>query len=225
VSFITNNLLTLSGWTAIALIFLLPALESSVFLGFIVPGETAVLVGGVLAYEHHISLWAALLASVMGAIIGDSIGYFVGRKFGRRILASKYGRFVKARHIKLAEDFIARRGGLSIFIGRYAATLRAIVPGLAGMTGMRYKTFAIFNVLGGATWAILFSLAGYLAGASFHRVQSISGIAGYVLMALILVILVVAYLLKRRVGRKMLGAEAIFVGRPDDGEERSSEAE
>lgn len=196
-SFITNNLLLLHGWAAIGIIFLLPALESSAFLGFIIPGETAVILGGVLAFEHRVSLPAAIIAAILGAIIGDSIGYVVGREFGRKILTSKAGRFIKSDHIVAAEDFIARRGGFSVFLGRFAAALRAIIPGLAGMSGMRYTTFALFNALGGITWAVSFTFAGYLAGASFRRVQSIAGTIGYVIMGLI-ILAVVAFILYRR---------------------------
>jgi membrane protein DedA with SNARE-associated domain len=198
-SFITNNLLSLSGWTAAFLIFLFPALESSVFLGFIFPGETAVIIGGVLAYEHRISLPLAIGAAILGAILGDTVGYFVGRIYGRKILISKLGRrILKPNHLTFAETFISRRGGFGVFLGRFAAALRAFVPGLAGMGGMHYPTFLFFNVLGGITWATGFSLAGYLAGASFKKVQSYSSIAGYMLMAIIILGIVLLVVRRKR---------------------------
>ncbi len=196
-SFITNTLLSLHGWAALAIIFLLPALESSVFLGFVIPGETAVILGGVLAYEHRIPLWAAITVAILGAIIGDSIGYFVGREFGRKILDSKSARFIKPDHLRLAEEFIAKRGAFAVFLGRFAAALRAIIPGLAGMSGMRYLVFAIFNVLGGTAWAITFTLAGYLAGASFRTVQSTAGTIGYAIMGVIVLAVLGVILFKR----------------------------
>ena len=197
-SFITNTLLSLHGLAALAIIFLLPALESSVFLGFIIPGETAVILGGVLAYEHRVPLWAAIAAAIAGAIVGDSIGYLVGREFGRKILDSKTGRFIKKDHIEKAEEFIARRGGVGVFLGRFAAALRAIIPGLAGMSGMRYRTFVTFNVLGGVVWATTFSVAGFLAGASFKRVQSVAGTLGYVVMGAIF-LAVVAFIAFKKI--------------------------
>ena len=220
-SFITNNLLSLSGWTAAFLIFLFPALESSVFLGFIFPGETAVIIGGVLAYEHRISLPLAIGAAIVGAVLGDTVGYFVGRIYGRRILNSKLGRRVlKPNHLTLAESFISRRGGFGVFLGRFAAALRAFVPGLAGMGGMHYPTFLIFNVLGGVTWATGFSIAGYLAGASFKKVQSYSSVAGYILMAIIILgVIVIVFRRKRRERLEELasgGSKGSDL--PDDGE-------
>ncbi len=193
-SFVTNTLLSLHGVVALVAIFIFPALESSVFLGFVFPGETAVLLGGVLAYEHRIPLAAAMA----GAIIGDTVGYWVGREFGRRILDSRSGRLIKKEHVRTAEDFIARRGGFGVFLGRFAAALRAIVPGLAGMSGMRYRTFVIFNILGGVAWAVTFTMAGYLAGASFRTVESVAGKAGYALAAVLVLGIVAVVLFKRR---------------------------
>ncbi len=197
-SFVTNTLLSLHGVVALVAIFIFPALESSVFLGFVFPGETAVLLGGVLAYEHRIPLAAAMGVAMAGAIIGDTVGYWVGREFGRRILDSRSGRLIKKEHVRTAEDFIARRGGFGVFLGRFAAALRAIVPGLAGMSGMRYRTFVIFNILGGVAWAVTFTMAGYLAGASFRTVESVAGKAGYALAAVLVLGIVAVVLFKRR---------------------------
>ncbi|MDA8263475.1 MAG: DedA family protein [Actinomycetota bacterium] len=197
-SFVTNTLLSLHGTLALLAIFIFPALESSVFLGFIFPGETAVILGGVLAYEHRIPLAAAMAVAIAGAVIGDSVGYWVGREFGRRILDSRSGRLIKKEHVRAAEDFIARRGGFGVFLGRFAAALRAIIPGLAGMSHMRYRTFLIFNILGGVAWAVAFTVAGYLAGASFRTVESVAGKAGYALAALLALAVVAVVLLRRR---------------------------
>ncbi|MDA8396842.1 MAG: DedA family protein [Actinomycetota bacterium] len=208
-SFITNTLLSLHGGVALLAIFIFPALESSVFLGFIFPGETAVILGGVLAYEHRIPLAAAMAVAMAGAIIGDSVGYWVGREFGARILDSRSGRLIKKEHVRTAEDFIAKRGGVGVFLGRFAAALRAIVPGLAGMSHMRYRTFVIFNVLGGVAWAVAFTVAGYLAGASFRTVESVSGKAGYALAALLALIVVGVILVRRRKSARNQPALAI----------------
>ena len=77
---VASAILSLKGWSALGVVFIVPALESSVFLGFVFPGEVAVLLGGVLAYHHRISLGGAIAAAVLGAVIGDTIGYAVGRR-------------------------------------------------------------------------------------------------------------------------------------------------
>src|SRR3989449_9616507 len=83
---ISDAILHLHGSVALAIVFLAPALEASAFLGFVFPGEIAVLLGGVLAYNGRVSLPAVILAAVAGAIVGDTIGYFVGRRWGHQII-------------------------------------------------------------------------------------------------------------------------------------------
>jgi undecaprenyl-diphosphatase len=188
VSHIADWLLGLHGWVVLAVVFALPALESSAFVGFLFPGEIAVLLGGVLAFEHRAALGAVIAAAILGAIVGDSIGYFVGKKWGRQMLHGTIGRFVKHEHLDHAQEYVAKRGGKAVFFGRFTAALRVLVPGLAGLSGMRYKTFALYNVAGGALWATGFVLAGYAAGSGWRSVEHIAGRASLVLFLLIVVI-------------------------------------
>lgn len=189
---ITDRILGLHGWAAAAVVFLLPALESSAFVGFVFPGEIAVLLGGVLAYQHKVSLTTVLVAAVAGAIVGDSIGYEVGKRWGRRMLHGTIGRVVRHEHLDRAERYLAERGGRAVFFGRFTAALRVLIPGLAGMSGMRYRAFLLYNAAGGAIWATGFVLAGYLAGSSWRHVEHIAGRASLVLLLLILMAALVA---------------------------------
>jgi undecaprenyl-diphosphatase len=179
-----DHILQLHGAAALAVVFLLPALESSAFVGFIFPGEIAVLLGGVLASQHRVSLGAVIAAAVVGAVVGDAIGYVVGRRYGRRLLEGSVGRIVKRHHLDAAERYLRERGGKAVFFGRFTAALRVLVPGLAGMSGMRYSTFAAYNVAGGAVWAVAFVLLGYAAGDSWRRIESVAKRASLVLLGL-----------------------------------------
>nr|WP_055502884.1 VTT domain-containing protein [Nonomuraea pusilla] len=181
---IARHLLGLSGWAALAVIFAFPLLESSAFIGFVVPGEIAVLLGGVLAAEHRVPLAGALAAACAGAAIGDSIGYTVGRRYGRRLLTGPLARFVKQEHRRRAEELLARRGGWAVFLGRFTAALRVLVPTFAGMARMPYRTFVLCNVAGGVVWGGLMVLAGYLAGASWQRVAHWAGRISLALLVL-----------------------------------------
>jgi undecaprenyl-diphosphatase len=135
-SHITDWLLGLHGWVVLAVVFALPALEASAFIGFLFPGEIAVLLGGVLAYEHRAPLLAVIVAAVVGAIVGDSIGYLVGRRWGRRILNGTFGRFFSDEHLDRTERYVSTRGGKAVFFGRFTAALRVLIRGLAGMSNM-----------------------------------------------------------------------------------------
>jgi undecaprenyl-diphosphatase len=182
---IARHILGLNGWAALAIVFALPLLEASAFVGVVFPGEIAVLLGGVLAFQHRVSLTAVLVAAISGAIIGDTIGYWVGRRFGRRLLESRLGRLVKQEHRERAERYLAERGGKAVFLGRFTAALRALIPGMAGMARMPYRTFLVYNVAGGAVWAGAMVMVGYLAGASWQRAASWASRIGLALLALV----------------------------------------
>lgn len=179
---VSDWLLGLHGWVILAVVFALPALEASAFIGFLFPGEIAVLLGGVLAFEHRVPLAAVVAAAVTGAIVGDTIGYFVGRRWGRRILDGTVGRFVKDEHLDKAQGYVARQGGKAVFFGRFTAALRVLVPGLAGMSSMHYPTFALYNFAGGALWAAGFVFAGYAAGRGWREVEHFAGRASLLLL-------------------------------------------
>ncbi len=182
---IARHILGLHGFAALAIVFALPLLESSAFVGFVFPGEIAVLLGGVLAYQHRVSLTAVLAAGISGAILGDTIGYAIGRHYGRRLLSGRVGRLVVRReHVDRAERYLAERGGKAVFLGRFTAALRVMIPGLAGMARMPYRTFAAYNIAGGAIWATTMVLVGYLAGASWQRAAHWASRIGLALLAL-----------------------------------------
>lgn len=192
-----EHILSLSGWLALLIVFAVPALESSVFLGFFFPGETALILGGVLASYHRVSLWAVLVAGISGAIIGDSVGYLVGREYGPRLLQARpFRRFLKPRRIEQAQEYLTRRGGRAVFFGRFTAALRVLVPGLAGMARMRYRVFLPFNVAGGAIWGTIMVMLGYLAGASWKQVAHYATQVGIALFVVVVLALLLGHLLR-----------------------------
>jgi membrane protein DedA with SNARE-associated domain/membrane-associated phospholipid phosphatase len=185
---IADHILALHGWVALAIVFLVPALESSAFVGFVFPGEIAVLLGGVLAFEHRVSLPAAIIAAASGAIVGDTIGYFIGRRYGRRLLDHSIGRLVRREHLDRAERYLARRGGPAVLLGRFTAALRVLIPGLAGMARLDYRTFLVYNAAGGALWATGFVLLGYAAGSGWRQVERAAGRASLILLLVAVVV-------------------------------------
>jgi membrane protein DedA with SNARE-associated domain len=190
-------MLGLRGTPALAIVFAVPALEASAFLGFLFPGELALLLGGVLAFEGRISLPAAIAAGVAGAIVGDTTGYLVGRRWGRRMLRGALGRFITAHHLDRAQQALARRGGPAVFVGRFTAALRVLIPGLAGMSRIDYRTFALYNVAGAVVWGSGSVLLGYLAGESWRQAERVLSRAGHIGL-LVVVVAVVAVLVARR---------------------------
>src|SRR5215203_1762796 len=136
---LATGLLSLSGWAALTLLFMLPALEAPAFLGLVLPGELALLLGGVLAHQDRISLGAALAVGVAGAVAG----YWIGRRWGPRLLTSGLGRRVGPARLHTVEGLLLRGGGWALVVGRCTAGARVVLLGLAGMLGLRYWTFAL----------------------------------------------------------------------------------
>lgn len=182
VSAIVDPILTLHGLPAYALVAALVFAEAALFVGFVVPGETAVILGGVLAYRHSVSLPLMATVVVLGAITGDSVGYEVGRHYGRKLLSLR----IFARHadgLAAGEASLRRSGGRAVFLARFTAFLRAVMPGLAGTARLPYRRFLTFNAAGGVLWGVGYTLLGYLAGASYTKIETYASYLGYVLLA------------------------------------------
>lgn len=194
---ITDALLNLHGPVIYIVVAALVFAEAALFFGFVFPGETAIVVAGVLASQHRVSLSILLIVIVLSAIIGDSVGYEIGRKFGDRLLDT---RALRKHRDKLgkAQDLLRRRGAAAVFIGRFTALLRAIMPALAGSARMPYGRFLVFNALGGITWGIGFTVGGYLAGTAFEQVAQWAGRVLAIAVAVIAVIGLFVWWLRRR---------------------------
>ncbi|MGI8613093.1 MAG: bifunctional DedA family/phosphatase PAP2 family protein [Nocardioidaceae bacterium] len=181
-----DGLLNVPPALVLALVFLLPAAEASVFIGVLVPGEIAILLGGVLANEQKVPLWAVVVLGFLGATVGDTIGYQVGRRYGRTLLSKLPRRLVKPEHLDRAEAQLRARGGRAVFVGRFTASLRALIPGIAGMSHLPYRRFLVFNVAGAAAWVSVVAGTGYVAGRSYRAAESRFSLISFGLLAVIL---------------------------------------
>jgi membrane protein DedA with SNARE-associated domain len=171
--------------------------EAAVFLGFVLPGETAVLLGGFLASQGHLDIVTLCVLVVLCAIVGDTVGYEVGKHLGPRIL--RLGVFAKHQaRLEKAQETLRRRGGPAVFLARWTAFFRAVMPGIAGLSQMRYRVFLFWNALGGIAWGLTFSLVGYFAGASYEKVASTIGEGAAAVVAVIVVVALVFWHLRRR---------------------------
>jgi membrane protein DedA with SNARE-associated domain len=174
VSGVLDGILGINPFLALAIVGLLVFAEDALFVGFVIPGETAAVLGGVVASRGHVDLWAMMALVVLAAVIGDTVGYALGKRFGPRMLN---GRALDKRRVKLrkAQDFLRRHGGSAVFLGRFMAFFRAVMPTLAGTSRMHYPRFLAFNFAGGLAWGIGFVLLGYLAGNSYEAVAKVAG--------------------------------------------------
>jgi len=188
----------LHGWPVYVVVFALAFLEAAAFLGLVLPGETALLVAGVLASRGNIDLRVLLVLAIVAAIGGDSVGYLVGRHFGPRLRLTRLGARIKARHWDRAEQAVAAHGFWAVVAGRWVGVLRALVPTVAGMIAMPYRRFLAANALGGTAWAGAVVLLGYSAGTSLTHIQGLLRIISLAMVTALAVVIVVAVVRARR---------------------------
>ncbi|TQM55160.1 DedA family protein [Humibacillus xanthopallidus] len=213
---VTREVLNAPMWLVLLVVGGIVFLEDAVFVGFVVPGETVALLGGVTASLGHVPFPVVLVVVVVAAIVGDSVGFEVGRHLGGRVVQLRAFARHRAR-IAQAQDFLGRRGGSAVFLGRWTAFLRAVMPALAGMSRMHYPTFLAWNAAGGIAWGSVVVTAGYLAGRSCARVETWLGRGAGIAVAVIAVVALVVW----QVRRHRADAEDVHDARREPASERS----
>ena len=168
--------------------YVLPAIIGLESMGIPSPGETALVLAAILASQGTLQIWLVILIGVASAILGDNIGYLLGRRFGRDVLVAPGPlHHRRMRAITYGDRFFERHGPKAVFIGRWIALVRFATAWLAGINRMSFRLFFFWNALGGITWGITYGLAGYYGGHAAGHVLAQAGIAGLVLMGVMVV--------------------------------------
>jgi membrane protein DedA with SNARE-associated domain/membrane-associated phospholipid phosphatase len=151
-------------------------------VGIPMPGETALVVAAAFAGAGHLNIALVITCAAVGAIVGDAGGYWVGRRLGRPFLEThgKWLRLTPERIRKLEELFV-RHGPMTIFFGRFFTLLRTFAAIFAGVGHMPYRTFTLYNALGGIVWSMCFGILGYLFGQNLPLLEHIAKTVGWVL--------------------------------------------
>jgi undecaprenyl-diphosphatase len=187
-----------NGLRAYVVIFLVVSLESAAFLGFFMPGESLVFLGGFLASCGVLELKLLIPLVAVAAVLGDSIGYELGRllqkswflRYGRRLGLGE-------EQWKRIDDFFRRHGGKTVFLARFSAFFRILVPFFAGAVRLSYLRFLLFNVLGGVLWAAGSVMLGYWAGESWRAIGHWIGRSALILALLIVGLMVLVRFVRR----------------------------
>jgi len=185
----------LGPWTY-ALVGVMAFLETGAFIGLIAPGETVVIAGGVIAGQGEIQLLPLIGLVWICAVLGDTTSFYIGRRLGRGFL-ERHGPRVKITHERLeqVDSYFDRHGGKTILIGRFIGLVRAIAPFIAGSSGLPYRRFVPYSIVGTGLWATTFCVIGYIFWRSFDRVADIAGqaIFGFGVTVAVIVAVVVVY--------------------------------
>jgi membrane protein DedA with SNARE-associated domain len=176
-------------------------LETSILVGLIVPGDTIVLVAST-AVGGPLEYFALVVVVIAGALAGESIGFGLGRFFGPKIRASRLGQRIGAENWSRAEAYLAKRGGIAVFLSRFLPVLHSIIPLTVGMSRMRYRTFMAWTVPACVIWSFAYVSVGALAAGSYRDLSRELHWAGYVFVAIIAVFIVAAFVLKKVLNRR-----------------------
>lgn len=197
VSFFMDKIQSLPPGLVYVVVALLVFGEAALFIGFVLPGETSVIVAGVVASQGRVNIVVLCVLVVVAAIIGDSVGYFVGQRWGSRILEMKMLQR-RREDVDRAIEGLRKRGPFYVFLGRFTAFLRAVMPGLAGLSRMQYRKFLVANASGAIAWGVAYSLLGYFAGTALTKIERYASWFGIAVLVALVVVIVTIYFLRRR---------------------------
>jgi membrane protein DedA with SNARE-associated domain/membrane-associated phospholipid phosphatase len=179
---------TLGAWTYL-LVGVFAFAETGAFVGLVVPGETVMLLGGAVAGQGAIDIYLLIAIAWFSAWAGDTTSFFLGRRLGREFVMRHGPRFgISHERFERVEDYFSRHGGKTIFIGRFISLVRAFAPFIAGSSGMRYRAFVPYSILGTGLWASAHILIGYFFSRSIDTAAKYAGKGAFLLATLIVVV-------------------------------------
>ncbi len=138
--------------------------ESGLFIGFFLPGDSLLFTAGIFASQGHLNIWILIFGAWIFAVLGDSVGYIFGKRVGPALFSRPQSRFFKPDHLAKAQHFYEKHGKKTIILARFIPIVRTFAPIVAGIGNMQYRTFLVYNIIGGALWGIGMPLLGYFLG-------------------------------------------------------------
>lgn len=181
------------------ILFLVALLEATPVGGILVPGQTIVIVAGVMAKFGIFNFWVIVLLSAIGAITGDYVGYIVGRKYGYNFLL-KYGKyfFFKKEQLEKTKKLMHAHCGKTLIIGRFNSFTRAFAPLIAGTSDIKLPKFALYGIISGVSWAIFYTGLGFIFGQSYEIASKYIGRISMIGLGLIILGIATYYFINKK---------------------------
>ena len=158
-------------WGGTLLVCVIVFVETGMFVGFFLPGDSLLVTAGVFAGAGHMKLAELLSLATLCAIAGDQMGYLIGRKAGENLYRREDSRFFKKRHLERAHEFYEQYGGKTIIIARFIPIIRTFCPPVAGAAKMSYARYLAYDVVGGFLWIWSMVLVGYTLGRTVPNID------------------------------------------------------
>jgi membrane-associated protein len=185
-------------WGGPALVCTMVFVETGLFVGFFLPGDSLLVTAGIFAGQNVIPLRWLFFPAILCAIVGDQLGYWIGRSAGPALYRREDSLFFRRSHLQRAHEFYEKYGGRAVILARFVPIVRTFCPPVAGAAGMRYPTYLLYDIFGGIFWISSMLLGGYLAGS---RIPNIDKYLHYIIAAIIFLSVlppIIGYLRARR---------------------------
>jgi membrane-associated protein len=158
-------------WGGTLMVCTIVFVETGLFVGFFLPGDSLLVTAGIFAAMGHLNLAWLLIAASLCAIAGDQVGYWIGRRAGAALYRREDSFFFRRQHLQRAHDFYEKYGGKTIVLARFVPIVRTFAPPVAGAAEMNYRRFVTYNVLGGILWVWSMLLTGYSLSSMIPNVE------------------------------------------------------
>lgn len=158
--------------------------ESGLFFGFFLPGDSLLFTAGLLSSQGILPFYFLIIGVFIAAVLGDNVGYWFGKKLGIKLFSKEDSFFFKKKYLSDAQHFYEKHGKKTIILARFIPIVRTFAPIVAGIGNMKYKTFFMYNVIGGFVWSVGLTVLGYILGAT------VPGIDKYLLPIIIFIVFI-----------------------------------
>ena len=158
-------------WGGTVMVCTIVFMETGMFVGFFLPGDSLLVTAGVFAGAGQLKLAWLLSVVTLCAIAGDQVGYWIGRRAGQGLYRREESRFFKKRHVERAHEFYERYGGKTVILARFVPIIRTFCPPVAGAAQMSYARYLVYDICGGFLWVWSMVLVGYTLGRTIPNVD------------------------------------------------------
>lgn len=157
-------------WAGYVGLFIIVFAETGLLVGFFLPGDSLLFTAGLFAAQGLFNIYELTALLIVAAVAGDAVGYYIGKKSGHALYAREDSRFFKKKHLLATKEFYEKYGVFTIVAARWMPFARTFAPVVAGIGEMPYSTFVTYNIVGGVTWVLSMTLAGYFLGTAFPAI-------------------------------------------------------
>ena len=162
--------------------------ETGLLVGFFLPGDSLLIIAGVLASQGNLDLALAVPACFIGAFAGSEVGYIIGQRLGPRLFTKQESRFFKQEYVERTHQFFDRHGPRTIVLSRFVPIVRTFTPVMAGVASMRRRVYTTYNLIGALLWAVGLVMLGWVIGDSLGTVDDVK------LLPIVAVVVIVSFI-------------------------------